>query len=364
MLRVQIEGLIKRYAGVAALDGVSMELRPGELAFVLGPPGAGKSTLARLIAGLDRPDDGEIFFNDRMVQEVPARERRVGMVFQHLGLWPSLTVAEHVAFPLRMKRTPAAERRRRVAEALNAMRIDSLAGRRPESLSPSQQLRTALARAVVADPDLLILDAPLRLLEPRAREEARDDLRQLHRESGRTTLVLTDDPEEALAMADSLAVIDLGRIVQSGRPHELYNNPIDVFVARLLGPTNLLQGQVDGHPGDLRGEIIVRTPLGRLVARTPPGATAPGTSVTISIRPETMTASSTVPPGWNRFPATVERIVFRGDVRHIHARAPGDWPVLVSVLQGQSQAIREGQGLTLSVAPEHVVVLPGKFALT
>lgn len=363
MRRVILEGLVKRYAGVAAVDGASFELRPGAMTYVLGPSGAGKTTLARMVAGLERPDDGDIFFDDRMVQDVPAHERGVGMVFEDLGLWPGLTVAEHVGYPLKVRGRPRVERRRRVAETLNALRIDSLTGRRPEHLTPQQRLRTALARALVTEPELLILDSPLQSFDPRAREECRDELRRVHGESGLTTLALTDDPDEALAMADALAVMDLGRIVQSGTTHELYNHPIDVFVARLLGPSNLLQGQVDGYAGETRGEMIVRTPLGRLVARGTPGAPGPGVPVTISIRPETITASSTVPSGWNRFPATIERIVFRGELRHIHARGPGDWPVLVSVLQSQSQGLREGQSLTLSVAPEHVVVLPGKFAL-
>lgn len=363
MRRVMLEGLVKRYAGVATVDGASFELRPGEMTYVLGPSGAGKTTLARLVAGLERPDDGEIFFDDRVVQSVPAHERGVGMVFEDLGLWPGLTVSEHVAYPLKVRRIPRVERRRRVAETLNALRIDSLAGRRPEQLTPQQRLRTALARALVVEPELLILDTPLRSFDPRAREECREELRRVHGESGLTTLALTDDPVEALAMADVLAVMDLGRIVQFGPPHELYNHPVDVFVARLLGPTNLLQGQVDSPSGEPRGEMIVRTPLGRLVARGTPGAPGSGAPVTISVRPETLTAASTVPSGWNRFPATVERIVFRGELRHIQARGPGDWPVLVSVLQSQSQGLREGQSLTLSVAPEHVVVLPGKFAL-
>jgi ABC-type Fe3+/spermidine/putrescine transport system ATPase subunit len=157
--------------------------------------------------------------------------------------------------------------------------------------------------------------------------------------------------------------MDLGRIVQFGPAHALYNRPVDVFVARLLGPTNLLHGQVDSQSGDPHGEMIVRTPLGRLIARSVPGAPGQGAPVTISVRPETLTASSTVPAGWNRFPATIERIAFRGELRHVHARGPGDWPVLFSVLQSQSQGIREGHSITLSVAPEHVVVLPGKFAL-
>jgi ABC-type Fe3+/spermidine/putrescine transport system ATPase subunit len=363
MRRVILEGLVKRYAGVVTVDGASFELRPGEITYVLGPSGAGKTTMARLVAGLETLDDGEIFFDDRMVQALPPQERGIGMVFEDLGLWPGLTVAEHVGYPLKVQRRPRLERRRRVDEALTALRIDSLAGRRPEQLTPQQRLRTALARALVTEPELLILDAPLRTLDRRAREECRDDLRQVHGEAGVTTLILTDDPDEALALADVMAVMDLGRIVQFGPAHELYSRPADVFVARLLGPTNLLQGQVDSTSGDSRGEVVVRTPLGRLIAQSTPGAPGQGSPVTISIRPETLTASTTVPAGWNRFPATVERIVFRGEIRQVHARGLGDWPVLVSVLQSQSQGIREGQALTLSIAPEHVVVLPGKFAL-
>jgi ABC-type Fe3+/spermidine/putrescine transport system ATPase subunit len=363
MIRVILEGLVKRYGGIAAVDGVSLELRPGGMTFVLGPSGAGKTTLARLVAGLEAPDDGEIFFDDRMVQAVPAHERGVGMVFEDLGLWPGLSVVETVGYPLRVRKQSRAERRYHVAETLTALRIDSLAGRRPDQLTPPQRFRTALARAVVTHPELLILDAPLRTLSPRAREESWDDLRRVHHEAGVTTMVLTDDPDEALALADWLAVMDLGRIVQAGPPQELYNRPVDVFVARLLGPTNLLQGQVESHGSDGRGEVVVRTPLGRLIGQSGPGHPSPGAPVTISVRPETLAVGPTIPAGWNRFPATLERIVFRGHLRQLHARGPGDWPILVSVLQSHSQGLREGQSLTLSVAPEHVVVLPGKFAV-
>lgn len=363
MRRVILDGLVKRFAGVAAVDDASLELRPAGITCILGPSGAGKTTLARLVAGLERPDKGDIFFDDRMMQSLPPHERGVGMVFEDLGLWPGRTVGEHVRFPLRFQRKTRDEQRQRVAETLTALRIDSLAARRPGQLTPPQRLRTALARALVTEPELLILDCPLRTLERRQREECRDDLRQVHAESGVTTLLLTDDPDEALALADVLAVMDLGRIVQSGAPQDLYARPADVFVARLLGAANLLQGQVDVLVGESRGEVIVRTPLGRLIARAVPDLPGQGAPVTIAIRPETMTASPTVPPGWNRFPATVERIEFRGLLRHIHLRGPGDWPVLVSVLQAHTQGIREGQSLTISVSPEHVVVLPGKFAV-
>jgi ABC-type Fe3+/spermidine/putrescine transport system ATPase subunit len=363
MIRVILEGLEKRFGEIAAVEGASLELRTGEMTYVLGPQGAGKTTLARLVAGLETLDDGEIYFGDRMVQSLPPQQRRVGMVFQDLGLWPALSVVEHVGYPLKIAKLARPERRRRVGEVLTALRIDSLAGRRPDQLTPPQRLRTALARALVAQPDVLVLDEPLRALDQRAREECWDDLRRIHLEAGVTMLVLTDDSLEALALADRLAVMDLGRIIQVGPPQELYNRPVDVFVARMLGPTNLLQGQVESQVVDQRGEVVVRTPLGRLIGLMPSGQSAQGSPVTISVRPETVSLGPTTPPGWNRFPATIERIIFRGELRQIHARGPGDWPITVTALQSQSQNLREGQSLTLSVAPEHVVVLPGKFAL-
>jgi len=365
MIRVIVEGLVKHYGPVEALDGASLELRAGELTYLLGPKGAGKTTMARLLAGLEQPEDGEIYFGDRMVQKLPPRERNAGMVFADLGLWPGLTVVENVTYPLKAQGVERSQRRRRVSDVLTGLRIDSLSGRRPGQLTASQRLRVALARAMITEPQVLVLDEPMGTLEPRARRDFWDDLRRFHAEVGVTTLVLTDDPHEAMVLADRLAVIDLGRVIQSGVPHELYNRPIDVFVARLLGPTNLLQGQVEGHGIALSGggEVVVRTPLGRLIGRSHSVAVEQGTPVTVTVRPETLAFGPTIPPGWNRFPAMVERIEFRGELRHIHARGPGDWPVMFSAIQSLSQNVREGQSLTLSVAPENVVVLPGKFAL-
>ena len=223
---------------------------------------------------------------------------------------------------------PREEPRRRVGrDAARALRIDSLAGRRPEQLTPQQRLRTALARALVTEPELLVLDEPLgaaRSRDPRGilGRSAADSL-----EAGVTTLVLTDDPARPWPWRDRLAVMDLGRIVQFGPPHELYNRPDDVFVARLLGPTNLLQGQVESQLSDLRGEVVVRTPLGRLIGQMIPGQ-AQGRPSRSRSGPRRCSLGPTIPSGWNRFPATVERIIFRGELaRSMHAgRATGRSP--------------------------------------
>ncbi|MBX6313787.1 MAG: ABC transporter ATP-binding protein [Isosphaeraceae bacterium] len=360
MIRVVLDGLVKRYEGIAVVDGASLEVRPGELTFLLGPSGAGKTTLARLVAGLEEPDAGDIYFDGRVMQALPPQERRVGLVFQDDALWPHLTVAENVAYGLKVQGIERRERRRRVTEALGLVGIESLADRRPDTLNPLQRQRAALARALVIDPHLLILDEPLAKAEPRLRAEFRDEIRRLHAEAETTTLILSHDPREALALADHLTVMDLGRVVQEGPPHEVYNRPADAFVAQFLGPANLLQAQFEGY--DARGEAIVRTPIGRLIGQAPPELIPEGIPVIVVIRPEALSIAPAVPPGSNRFAATVERQVFLGETRQLHLRGPGDWPITALALQSQSNGLREGQNLTLSVPPEQVIVLPSKFA--
>ncbi len=360
MIRVTIESLVKRFDRVPALDHASLEIRPGELAFLLGPSGSGKSTLARIVAGLDTAEEGEIYFDGRVIHTLPAVDRKVGLVFQDDALWPHLSVMDNVGYGLKVRGMNRRERRGRVTEILGTVGIDSLAEKRPASLLPAQRLRVALARALVIEPELLILDDPLSRLEPRARPEFRDELRRLHAETEMTTLVLSSDPREALAMAERLAVIDFGRVVQVGPPGEVYNRPANAFVARFLGPTNLIQGQVEGN--DARGDVVVRTPLGRLIGQTNAGPLAAGTPVTVAIRPESIGLGPAVPPGSNRFAATLERQTFLGEVRKVDLRGPGDWPVTALALQAQSAGLREGQSITASVPPELVVVIPGNYA--
>ena len=361
MIRVAFENLVKTFDGVPVVDGASLDIRPGELAFVLGPSGSGKTTLARLLAGLDTLDDGEIYFDGRLVQGLPPRDRGVGFLFQNDALWPHLTVLENVGYPLKAQGMARRDRQVRTLEALGASRLEAIAPKRPDEISPLQRQRVGLARATVARPRFLILDEPLGRLSDRDRGEFRDEIRRMVSEAETTTLITTSDPREAMALAGQVAIMDLGKILQSGDPASVYNRPVDPFVARFLGPTNLIQGQVEST--DPRGDVVVRTPLGRLVGRSDTPSIEPGSAVTLSVRPEALAFGAVAPHNANRFTTTVERLVFLGETRQVHLRGGNDWPMVALALQPQSQYLREGQTLTVHVIPEQVVVLPTKYVL-
>lgn len=364
MTSLQIDGLIKRFDRVAVVDGATLEVRPTELMVVVGPAGSGKTTLARLIAGLERSDDGAIFVDGRVINGQEPAARRVGMVFQDEALWPHLTAAENVEYGLWSRGIGRRERRRRAIEALAKLVSDGLAGRRPAELSALQRRRVALARALATEPAVLVLDDPFGPLDERAAVEFREDIRRSHAESERATLAFTAEPREALGLADRLAVMDLGRIVQAGTPREVYERPIDVFVARFLGPTNLVQGQVESVDG--RGGATVRTPLGRLAgllaANGASAAPMPGAPVTLSIRPEAIAFGTSALSDSNRIAATLERQTFLGPTCQLVFRGPGDWPLTATALQGATRELREGQAATLSVAPGQVIVMIGRYA--
>jgi ABC-type Fe3+/spermidine/putrescine transport system ATPase subunit len=269
-------------------------------------------------------------------------------------------VAENVGYALKLKKLARRERRERVGEAMATARIDGFGDRIAETLNPQQVRRVATARALINEPDLLVIDDPASGLDARVRAEVHEDLRRVAEEARVGLLVMTSDAREALELADRMAVIDFGRIVQEGTPGEVYNHPSDTFVARMLGPINLIQGQSDSFGS--RGEIVVRTPLGRLIGRPARDRTfAPGTSVTVAIRPEALALGSAVPGGWNRFAATVERLALQGATRQVSLRGPGDWPVSALALQATSEGLRPGQSLTVAVPPEFVVVLPSRL---
>jgi putative spermidine/putrescine transport system ATP-binding protein len=244
MPALELTGLTKRYGTALALRDLSLRVEDGELVCLLGPSGCGKTTTLRVIAGFEPIEAGAVRIGDQDVTRVPAQHRDIGVVFQSYALFPHLTVDENVGFGLKMRRKPRAEIEAAVREALRIVRLDDVGGRLPRQLSGGQQQRVALARAIAIRPRLLLLDEPLSNLDAKLRDEMREEIRRIQRAVGITTLFVTHDQLEALALADRMAVMDQGRIVQLGTPTEIYERPAHAFVASFIGQANLLRGRV------------------------------------------------------------------------------------------------------------------------
>ncbi len=247
---ISVVEVSKRFNGFTALDQVSLAIPEGSLTALLGPSGSGKSTLLRVIAGLEQPDTGQVLLNDEDVTATPARERGIGMVFQHYAAFKHMTVYDNVAFGLSIRRRPKGEIRARVHELLELVQLEGLAQRYPSQLSGGQRQRMALARALAVEPSVLLLDEPFGALDARVRKELRAWLRRLHDEVHVTTIIVTHDQEEAMEVAGQIAVLNVGRIEQVGSPRELYEQPANEFVMSFVGPVNRL-GDTFVRPHDV-----------------------------------------------------------------------------------------------------------------
>lgn len=285
MESIRAEHIVKSFGALRALDGISLTIRPGELFFLLGASGCGKTTLLRCIAGLETPTSGSIHFGERDVTRMPPHKREAAMVFQSYALWPHLTVAQNIAFGLEERKVPKPEIKRRVEEALEMVRLPGFGGRSIDQMSGGQQQRVSLARALVVKPKCLLLDEPLSNLDAQLRVEMRREIRRIVKENGLTGIYVTHDQEEALAMADRMAVLTRGRIAQIGTPEEIYRDPRSACVAGFIGETNLINGR---YSGARAGFAMVETPAGPFEGRVtdPDWTPVPGESVRLSIRPE------------------------------------------------------------------------------
>lgn len=282
---IRINTLVKTFGTVRALDGPSLDIEPGELFFLLGASGCGKTTLLRCIAGLETPDSGNIWFGTRDVTHLAPHKREAAMVFQSYALWPHLTVGQNIAFGLEERRVPRAQIRRLVAEALEMVQLPGYEERSIDQMSGGQQQRVSLARALVVKPKCLLLDEPLSNLDAQLRVEMRREIRRIVKENGLTGIYVTHDQEEALTMADRMAVLTQGRIGQIGTPEEVYRSPRSAYVAAFIGETNL----IDGHVLDVQADFaLVKTEAGPLAGRItePDWTPAAGSPVRLSIRPE------------------------------------------------------------------------------
>lgn len=333
--RVSFKRVSKTFGATVAVRSVSFDIGPGEFFSILGPSGCGKTTTLRLLAGFEQPDDdgGTIRIGDRVVNHERPYQRDLGMVFQSYALFPHLTVARNVAFGLEQRRVAKNEIPERVSRALEMVQLDpdTYGKRKPAQLSGGQRQRVALARALVTEPPILLLDEPLGALDLKLRKEMQIELKTLNRKSGITFIYVTHDQEEALTMSDRIAVMDDARVAQIGTPAEIYEQPRTGFVARFIGESNLIAGEVVDC-ADQR--VAVKRDDGKIVSA--PGTRPVGQRAEIAVRPEYLALlpdddPSPSPPDQNRLSGTVEQVIYRGESLHVRVVVAKREALLVAV---------------------------------
>ena len=351
-VEVRLEGLSRHYGPVVALDHLDLTLQPGELIALLGPSGCGKTTTLRLLAGLEDADTGRITVGGRDLTRVSAAKRDMGMVFQAYSLFPHMTVRQNVAFGLRLRKVSAAQRDKRALEMLDLVGLSVQADRYPHQLSGGQQQRVALARALAIEPQVLLLDEPLSALDAKVRAQLRDEIRRIQLDVGITTLFVTHDQEEALAIADRVGVMREGRLEQLAPPTEVYSRPATSFVAEFVGLSNRLAGEVRG------GEVIVRGCRLPLVERDTPDG-----QVVALVRPEAVSLASNAPEpgteaGSGPLTGTVIAITFLGATSRVTVDL-GDTRVMAQLPTSEASALAAGSRVVLAIRPDPVLVSAG-----
>jgi len=343
-VEVRLENLQRRYAGVTALDGLSLTMAAGELVALLGPSGCGKTTALRLVAGLEQADSGRVVVGGEDVTGQPTNKRDVGMVFQAYSLFPHLTAWQNVAFGLQMRKVDARQRRQRAGEMLELVGLSGFADRFAHQLSGGQQQRVALARALAIQPKVLLLDEPLSALDAKVRARLRDEIRRVQLEVGITTLFVTHDQEEALAIADRVGVMHSGRIEQLGPPTTIYSRPATPFVAEFVGLTNRLPGVVRGGEVDVRG---TRLPLVQ-----PDAADGPAIAL---VRPEAVTVASGGETAAAPLVGTVIATAFLGATSRVTIDL-GDITVLAQLPTSEATALPAGTRVRIAIRADPVLI--------
>ena len=323
MAFIEFEGVSKAFGPQTVVEGLDLAVERGEFLSLLGPSGSGKTTILMMLAGFQAPTAGRIRLEGREIQDVPAHRRDLGVVFQSYALFPHMTVAQNVGFPLRMRGVSKAEIAERVDRALGMVQLGQMGARRPAQLSGGQQQRVALARAMVYEPKVVLMDEPLGALDKQLRERMQLELRDLHRDLGLTVVFVTHDQSEALTMSDRIAVFDAGRIEQIGPPEAIYDRPETRFVAEFIGETNVLEGRVEAVE---HGLARVAARGRRLVAHTERDL-APGQGVLLCVRPERIAVTEEA-GAENAIPVTVADAVYQGD--HIRLRLEGEGVTLIA----------------------------------
>ncbi|MCB1340688.1 MAG: ABC transporter ATP-binding protein [Pseudooceanicola sp.] len=352
-LPISVRHITKTYGRVHALDDVSLEVKSGEFLTLLGPSGSGKTTLLMVLAGFTRPDRGSLMFGDREVIRLAPHLRNVGMTFQNYALFPHMTVAGNVAYPLKLRGVPRAEIGARVEKALETVRLGGYGNRRIDQLSGGQKQRVALARSIVFEPRILLMDEPLSALDKKLRDHMQIELRHLHEQLGMTTVYVTHDQREALTMSDRIAVVNHGRIMQLATPRELYERPANRFVADFIGDSTFL--------------AVTRTATGVSFAGAPLSISNPipdAADLLLMVRPERITlARDDNSDGGNRLPAVVREMVYQGDSYLLQSElTDGTLLTMRGAVRGANLSAMPAVGdkVTLNLAPEDAVVIDGR----
>ena len=342
---VQLVDLVKRFSDVTAVAGINLDMPPGEFFSLLGPSGCGKTTTLRLIAGFERPDEGQILLDGVDMAQTPPHKRNVNTVFQNYALFPHLTVADNVGFGLKYQDVSKQEAKKKIADALEMVRLSGFERRRPSQLSGGQQQRVALARALILNPAVLLLDEPLGALDAKLRKALQIELKALQEEIGITFVYVTHDQEEALTMSDRLAVMSNGRVEQIGTPSDVYEEPTTAYVADFLGVSNLMDAEAEGLNADTHAKIK----LGEFELAAGQGDTDARGAVKIVIRPERVRLEeSSGAIGPNRVPGMVERVVYVGSIMQVIVHlAPGQ--SLQAWVQNTGEGLPYAQGHPVSV---------------
>ncbi len=352
---VELREVSKHFGVVVAVDRVSLQVRRGEFFSLLGPSGCGKTTTLRMIGGLEFPTAGDVVLRGQVVTDVPPYRRSTNMVFQHLALFPHLTVFENIAFGLRLRRVAPAEIGRKVEAALALVDLPGYAFREIHQLSGGQKQRVAIARALVNEPAVLLLDEPLGALDLKLRLAMQAELKALQHRVGTTFIYVTHDQGEALTMSDRIAVMNDGRIEQIGTSEEIYARPQTRFVAAFIGEANFLEGRMAGSAAGPSGVLVEVDGL-RIWAQAD-GAPPPGTPVTVSVRPEHVKLGAAAGRAPNRWEGRVEDVTFMGAVVRARITLPGGQALVAEVQNDAAAGLAPGTPVAAGWSAQHTIVL-------
>lgn len=342
---IRFDRVSKAFGSLTVVDNLDLNIQKGEFVSMLGPSGSGKTTLLMLLAGFERPTGGTVSVDGKRIDQLPPHKRNMGVVFQNYALFPHMTIAENVAFPLKMRSSTKADTQERVKRVLDMVQLGTMLERKPSQLSGGQQQRVALARALVFEPKVVLMDEPLGALDKQLRERMQLDIRELHHRLGLTIVFVTHDQSEALTMSDRIAVFNRGKIEQIGSPSQIYDHPATQFVAEFIGETNLIDGKVSStHNGQTQIRLANGQDI-RVDAQTPLHA---GQDIRLSLRPERLRLNIDDASG-NNLPATVRDIVYHGD--HLRVALDFAGQSLVTKADRSFQTMKIGDQVTLSFAP-------------